>query len=185
MAQELAADKRLDYLGRSSLQVLYDVGMTVEWPLGANNHTDLLGRAGLHQALGRRDESTVLKFFFDHKAGFRQLCMSQLSAMHIAACQGHTQMVMFLIERLQSLVDMPDGLGRSPSWYAAENSRLDIMDLLGLRRDVNIDRKDTQLPLAMVATPFLDIFPDCARQGLKIRTVVPLLREISTIIHCF
>ncbi|KAJ8117075.1 hypothetical protein OPT61_g1641 [Boeremia exigua] len=141
VARDISAESRLDCLGRSSFQVLYDAGITVKWPPTAINHVDLLGRTALHQALSQRDKPTVFDLL-NQKANIRQLSMNQLSALHIAACQGCTSIIGYLVKTLKHPVDMPDGLGRSPFWHAAENSHLSIMKLLGLRSDVDIERKD-------------------------------------------
>lgn len=141
VASNIRADGRLDFLGRSTFQVLYDAGVPINFPVDTTNHADFLGRTALHQALSRRDEFTISSLLRQN-ADHAKLCLNQLSALHISATQGHTSMVVWLISNLKHPVDALDALGRSPFWYAANNSHLSIARLLALRPDVDMYRKD-------------------------------------------
>jgi ankyrin repeat protein len=68
----------------------------------------------------------------------------------LAACMGHTEVVTFLLlngfER-----DHPDKRGRTPFWYAARYSRLDIMKLLIPLVQIDKEDNDGTTPLAAAA----------------------------------
>jgi hypothetical protein len=140
-ANAISADGRPDYLGRSVAQVRFDAGVPAIWPADAIHHRDVLGRTALHQAVHRRDISTI-RTLLKVRADLGQCCLNKLSVMHIAACQGHTKMVEFLIARAPYLVDMPDAAGRTPFWYAARGFHFGVMKLLSSRPDVNVDHRD-------------------------------------------
>ncbi|KAJ8114545.1 hypothetical protein OPT61_g3603 [Boeremia exigua] len=150
-AEAVSADGRPDYLGRSVAQIMFDAGVSTVWPSDAIRYRDVLGRTALHQAAHRQDVHT-LELLLNGSVDLGQCCLNKLSLLHIAACQGHTKMVRLLIARAPCLVDLPDGAGRTPFWYAARSNRLGVMKLFSSREDVNLDHRDfRQLSASAVA----------------------------------
>ena len=153
VAKAFLLDKRPDCLGRSVSQILYDAGVPTSCPTGDLDFSDVLGRTALHQALQRRDSSAV-DTLFKLGANFGQRCLNDLSQLHISACQGHTKMVETLLaSRTKYPTDTPDGAGRTPFWYATRASHFGVMDMLGVRSDVDVEAVDiyTLSPLAVAA----------------------------------
>jgi hypothetical protein len=68
--------------------------------------------------------------------------MNGLSPLHIAACQGHTELVKQLMYLRPDIVDARDAAGRTAFWYAARGSQYGVMRVMGLQRNVDIDRVD-------------------------------------------
>lgn len=138
----ISLDGRSDYLGRSVTQIRVDAGLASKWSLNDFHHRDVLGRTILHQAIHRRCESVISKLP-TLSAALAQYCMNGLSPLHIAACQGHTELVKQLMYLRPDIVDAPDAAGRTAFWYAARGSQYGVMRVMGLQRDVNIDRVDS------------------------------------------
>jgi hypothetical protein len=137
----ISLDGRPDYLGRSVTQIRLDAGLAIKWSQNDVHHRDILGRTVLHQAIHRRCEAVVSKLS-TLREYLAQCCMNRLSPLHIAACQGHTEVVRQLMCLRPDIVDEPDAAGRTAFWYAARGSQYGVMRVMSLQRDVNIDRMD-------------------------------------------
>ena len=137
----IIADGRPDYLRRAVTQIRIDAGLPIEWPLDVIDHEDVLHRTVVHQVAHRGYNQDIRKLS-KHGVDLARRCMNGLSPLHIAACQGHLDVVNDLMRLRPDLVNAPDSAGRTAFWYAARGSQFGIMGAMSLREDVNIDHKD-------------------------------------------
>lgn len=169
-AAAICADDRPDYLGRSVTQVMIDAGAPIEYPTHLINHSDALGRTILHQAVHRGDVSTVRELLRRRPDLDRdRTCLNKLSLLHIAACRGHMTMVDYLLIQAPRLLNMPDGAGRTPFWYAARSSHFIVIKRLGRDPRVDIDQKDDD-GLSPTAVAARDGRHELLGQLLKLRS---------------
>lgn len=131
-------DGRPDYLGRTVTQIRLDAGLASKWSTDDVHYRDILGRTVLHQAVHRQCDSVVNKLPTLHEH-LTQRCMNGLSLLHIAACQGHIEVVKQLILLRPELVNATDAAGRTAFWHAARASQFGVMNVMSLRRDVSVD----------------------------------------------
>jgi hypothetical protein len=137
-ADAINVDGRPDYLGRTVTQIRLDAGLASKWSSNDVHYRDILGRTVLHQALHRQCDSVINKLP-TLRANLAQRCMNRLSPLHIAASQGHIEVVKELIRLRPDIVNETDAVGRTAFWYAARASQFGVMDVMSLRRDVNVD----------------------------------------------
>lgn len=165
IAKLILEDDRPDILGRMNFHILADAGNSILWKgldrnrshqvarfeiegIGTSakcsvetiNCADILGRSALHIAVSQGDIGTV-NTLMQHGADMHQLCLNNLSLLHIAACQGHFHLVRHLAssnsryeDQVQYLydIDQLDGQNRTPLWYAARGSHMKIVRYLAV-----------------------------------------------------
>jgi hypothetical protein len=182
-AQAILRDDRPDYLGRSSSHILADADIPVRWSsscaeqpwkalrfecpslfLVSNrqnpqniNRADILHRTALHIAVRQRHISSVMTLSMVG-ADMHRTCLHGLTLLHIAACHGHTDMLQRLVENphYHHTLAWLDDLYRTPYWYAARGSHLDLIDHLTsptMANQINMEHEDIygHSPLAIAA----------------------------------
>jgi hypothetical protein len=172
-AKEILRDDSPDYLGRRSFQVLSDAGLLIKWlsshlsqpwrdlhfecaELSLVSRTwspqeadvaDLLGRTAIHTAVRQGLIGSVMTLAAA-RVDMHQTCLNGLTLMHIAACQGDTNMIRHLIDSddYRFELDRMDQAYRTPFWYAARGSHLNAMNALTaspVRGQVNVEHEDS------------------------------------------
>ena len=182
-AQAILRDDRPDYLGRSNFHILADAGIPVRWSstcaeqpwkalrfecpslsLVSNrqnpqniNKADILHRTALHIAVRQQHISSVMTLSMVG-ADMDRTCLHGLTLLHIAACHGHTDMLQRLVENphYHHTLDWLDDLCRTPFWYAARGSHLDLINHLTsaiVANQINMEHEDVygHSPLAITA----------------------------------
>lgn len=171
-AKEILRDDRPDWLGRQSFQALSDAGLSIKWTsahvtqswrdvhfecddlslvsktwfLQAINSADTLGRTALHVAV-RHGLICSAMTLVAAGADMHVTCLNGLNLLHIAACQGNTEMIRHLIDNdaYRFELDRMDRAYRTPFWYAARGSHMNALNALTarpLRGQVNVEHED-------------------------------------------
>lgn len=120
---------------------------SIDWPIQAVDSADILGRTALHIAVRQGSMWSMLKLIGKGvHSDIHRLCLSNLSILHIAACHGHRNIVNHLIDMKVSRpsdyqymheLDQLDSQKRTPFWYAARSSHIDVMNCLIEASDQN------------------------------------------------